>query len=50
VEKESAVLGYENEISASMNADHNSISKYKDERDPNYIKLKDTLVKLLQKG
>ncbi|KAH6843034.1 NACHT and WD domain-containing protein, variant [Chaetomium sp. MPI-CAGE-AT-0009] len=49
VEKESAVLGYGNEISASMNADHNSISKYKDEHDPSYIKLRDTLTKLLPK-
>lgn len=33
-----------------MDADHNSISKYKDEQDPNYIKLKDTLANMLQKG
>ncbi|KAH6640550.1 NACHT and WD domain-containing protein, variant [Chaetomium tenue] len=50
VEKNSAVLGYENEISASMDADHNSISKYKDEHDPNYIKLKDTMTNMLQKA
>jgi len=50
VEKESAILGYSNEISASMNADHNSISKYENELDPNYIKLRDTLKMLLPKG
>ncbi|GAB1318190.1 NACHT and WD domain-containing protein, variant [Madurella fahalii] len=49
VEKDSAVLGYANEMSASMNADHNTISKYENEFDPNFVKLKDTLRRLLPK-
>lgn len=30
-----------------MHANHNSISKYQDELDPNFIKVKDTLKRLL---
>ncbi|KAK3315934.1 hypothetical protein B0H66DRAFT_604240 [Apodospora peruviana] len=50
VEKDLAVLGYRNELSASMNADHNTISKCESEMDPNYIRLKNTLKRLLIKG
>jgi hypothetical protein len=34
-------------MSASMNADHNTICKYESELDSNFIKLKDTLKRLL---
>lgn len=50
VEKDSAVLGYGNEMSASMSADHNTITKFESEKDPNYIKLKDTLRNILPKN
>ncbi|KAB5530436.1 NACHT and WD domain-containing protein, variant [Coniochaeta sp. 2T2.1] len=43
VEKDSAVLGYPNEVSASMDADHHSICKFKDRSDPNFIKLRSLL-------
>jgi pimeloyl-ACP methyl ester carboxylesterase len=50
VEKESAVLGYKNEISASMHADHNTICKYASNADGNFVKLRDTLKQMLPKG
>ena len=50
MEKDSAVLGYRNEMSASMNADHNTISKYESQFDSNFIKLKDTLNRILPKS
>lgn len=43
VDKDSAILGYPNEASAAMNADHQSICKYKDKLDPNYHKVKGVL-------
>lgn len=50
MEKDSAVLGYPNETSASMHADHNTICKYKNEFDPNFVKLRDTLKRLMEGG
>ncbi|KAH8910523.1 WD40 repeat-like protein, partial [Coniochaeta sp. PMI_546] len=43
VEKDSAVLGYPNEVSASMDADHHTICKFRDRLDPNFIKLRSLL-------
>ncbi|KAB5580982.1 NACHT and WD domain-containing protein, variant [Coniochaeta sp. 2T2.1] len=43
VEKDSAVLGYPNEVSASMDADHHTICKFKNRSDPNFIKLRSLL-------
>ncbi|KAI9150831.1 NACHT and WD domain-containing protein [Paramyrothecium foliicola] len=43
VEKDSAILGYPNEISAAMHADHQTICKYRDRIDPNFMKLKGVL-------
>lgn len=39
VEKYSAILGYDNESSASMDADHQTICKYSGKDDPNFIKI-----------
>ncbi len=49
--KESSILGYPEEISKSLNADHHGVCKYNSREDPNYISVKDalrTLVKGLQ--
>lgn len=43
VEKESAVLGYANEVSAPLHADHHTACKFRDKMDPNFIKVQDTL-------
>ncbi len=43
VEKESAVLGYPQEISNPLNADHHSICKFKSRDDGNYISVKNML-------
>lgn len=43
VEKDSAVLGYPNEASASMDADHHTICKFRDRRDANFTKLRGLL-------
>ena len=37
VEKESAILGYPQELSNSLNADHHSICKFRNRDDPNYV-------------
>ena len=36
VEKESATLGYPQELSSPLNADHHNICKFKNKHDPNY--------------
>lgn len=43
VEKDSAILGYPNEVSASMDADHHTICKFKNREDPNFLKLRGVL-------
>ncbi|RKU43812.1 hypothetical protein DL546_006510 [Coniochaeta pulveracea] len=43
VEKDLAVLGYPNEVSAPLHADHHTACKFRDKMDPNFIKVQDTL-------
>lgn len=43
VEKESGVLGYPQEISNPLNADHHSICKFKNRDDGNYISVKNMI-------
>lgn len=43
VDKDSAILGYENEVSAPMDADHHTICKFKDRQDSNFLKLRGVL-------
>jgi WD40 repeat protein len=43
VEKDSAVLGYPNEVSASLDADHHTACKFRDRMDPNFIKVQGML-------
>jgi hypothetical protein len=44
VQKESAVLGWSNEIEVSMGANHSSICKFKTRKDPRYRKVWTSLV------
>ncbi|KAL8881152.1 MAG: hypothetical protein Q9198_001587 [Flavoplaca austrocitrina] len=43
VEKDSGMLGYPQETSSSLNADHHTVCKYKTLEDPNYIDVRDML-------
>jgi hypothetical protein len=43
VDKESAVLGYPNENSSALNADHHSMSKFRDTEDANYVHVRNIL-------
>ncbi|KAL8671210.1 MAG: hypothetical protein Q9168_004285 [Polycauliona sp. 1 TL-2023] len=43
VEKESATLGYPQETSSGLNADHHTICKFQDRGDHNYVTVRNTL-------
>jgi len=43
VEKESGILGYPQETSVPLDADHHTICKFESRNDPNYIKVKNIL-------
>jgi hypothetical protein len=43
VDKESAVLGYPNETSSALNADHHGMSKFRNTGDANYIHVRNVL-------
>ncbi|KAF2759829.1 WD40 repeat-like protein [Pseudovirgaria hyperparasitica] len=43
VEKESSILGYPQEVSAALHADHHGVCKFANRNDSNYIKVKNVL-------
>jgi hypothetical protein len=45
--KESSILGYAEEISKGLNADHHDVCKYSNTDDPNYISVRDALKTLV---
>ena len=47
LEKESSILGYPNEISKALDADHHDVCKYMDASDPNYVSVRNILRSLL---
>lgn len=49
VSPESAMLGYREEISIPMNADHRSICKFDSETDPNYITIRNSLATVIER-
>lgn len=49
VERDSAILGYFNEISAPLNADHARVSKYPSPQDPNYMTVKNVIKSMVEK-
>src|ERR1700733_6664895 len=46
VEKDSAILGYPNEQSQSVNANHRDICKYEKQTDPSYILIRNVLASI----
>ncbi|DAA73946.1 TPA_exp: NACHT and WD domain protein [Trichophyton benhamiae CBS 112371] len=50
VKKESAVLGYPQEMATALIADHNRISKYRSRDDANYKSVKDALRNIVQRA
>lgn len=48
VEKDSSVLGYPDEISKSLKADHHEVCKYVSPQDPNYIHVRNCLSSLVK--
>ena len=49
VEKDAAVLGYPNERSSYLNANHREVCKYADHNDPNYQTVRNTLASIIDK-
>ncbi|KAL8657378.1 MAG: hypothetical protein Q9226_001974 [Calogaya cf. arnoldii] len=49
VEKDSGMLGYPQETSSSLNADHHTVCKFKTLEDPNYIDVRDMLKWMISK-
>ena len=49
VKKDAAVLGYPNESSSYLNANHREICKYADRNDPNYQTVRNTLSSIIDK-
>lgn len=49
VERDSGVLGYFNEISAPLNANHAHVSKYPSREDPNYITVKNVIKSMVER-
>ncbi|MCJ1398925.1 hypothetical protein MMC11_002126 [Xylographa trunciseda] len=48
LQKESSILGYPDEISKPLNADHHDVCKYTSRRDPSYVSVRDALCYLLE--
>ncbi|KAL9136204.1 MAG: hypothetical protein Q9175_002593 [Cornicularia normoerica] len=49
VEKDAAVLGYPNEYSTYLNANHREVCKYTDQEDPNYQTVRNALASTIDK-
>ncbi|KAI4224789.1 MAG: hypothetical protein L6R40_008417 [Gallowayella cf. fulva] len=49
LEKDSSILGYPNEVSKPLEADHHNVCKYTSQQDPNYISVRNALTSLLRK-
>ncbi|KAI4262525.1 MAG: hypothetical protein L6R42_002303 [Xanthoria sp. 1 TBL-2021] len=49
LEKDSSILGYPNEVSKALDADHHNVCKYTNQQDPNYISVRNALKSLLPK-
>lgn len=47
VEKNSATLGYPDEVSKSLDADHHTVCKFDGVQDPNYISVRNALKTLV---
>ncbi|KAL8671569.1 MAG: hypothetical protein Q9168_003931 [Polycauliona sp. 1 TL-2023] len=47
LEKDSSILGYPNEVSKPLDADHHNVCKYTNQQDPNYVSVRNALKSLL---
>lgn len=47
LEKDSSILGYPNEVSTPLDADHHDVCKYSGPDDPNYVSVRNTLKSLV---
>ena len=47
VDKDSAIMGYPNEITKSMNADHHTVCKFDNKDHPDYISIRNALKTLI---
>ncbi|KAL8697637.1 MAG: hypothetical protein Q9224_002209 [Gallowayella concinna] len=48
LEKDSSILGYPNEVSKPLEADHHNVCKYSSQQDPNYVSVRNALKSLLR--
>ncbi|MCJ1392169.1 hypothetical protein MMC18_005036 [Xylographa bjoerkii] len=48
LQKDSSILGYPEEISMPLNADHHDVCKYTSQKDPSYISVRNVLSHLLE--
>ncbi|KAL8916035.1 MAG: hypothetical protein Q9208_008736 [Pyrenodesmia sp. 3 TL-2023] len=47
LEKDSSILGYPNEVSKPLDADHHNVCKYSSQEDPNYVSVRNALRSVL---
>ncbi|KAL8994630.1 MAG: hypothetical protein Q9169_005452 [Polycauliona sp. 2 TL-2023] len=48
--KDSSILGYPDEVSTALNADHHNVCKYSSQQDPNYVRVRHALRYLVSKA
>lgn len=48
LEKDSSILGYPDEVSKPLDADHHNVCKYTSQQDPNYVSVRNALKSLLR--
>ena len=49
LEKDSSILGYPDEVSKALDADHHNVCKYTSQQDPNYVSVRNALKSLVSK-
>lgn len=49
LEKDSSILGYPNEVSKPLDADHHNVCKYTSQEDPNYVSVRNALRSVIGK-
>ncbi|KAI4143733.1 MAG: hypothetical protein LQ341_002834 [Variospora aurantia] len=49
LEKDSSILGYPDEVSKPLDADHHDVCKYSSTQDPNYVSIRNALTSILRR-
>ncbi|KAL8648406.1 MAG: hypothetical protein Q9210_005006 [Variospora velana] len=49
LEKDSSILGYPDEVSTPLDADHHDVCKYSSPRDPNYVSIRNALGSIIRR-